>query len=83
MLYEVITTQPLKKYNWGYDPLNYNAPEGSYATDPDTISRIVELKQLVMSLHKAGIGVVMDVVYNHTGLTRRSWFNQTVRNNFV
>lgn len=66
------------KYNWGYDPLNYNAPEGSYATDPDTTSRITELKQLVMALHKAGIGVVMDVVYNHTGLTRRSWFNQTV-----
>lgn len=70
--------KPLEKYNWGYDPLNYNTPEGSYATNADTISRITELKQLVMALHRAGIGVIMDVVYNHTGLTRRSWFNQTV-----
>jgi pullulanase len=69
---------PYLKYNWGYDPLNYNAPEGSYATNPDNISRIKELKQLVQALHAAGIGVVMDVVYNHTGYTRRSWFNQTV-----
>ncbi|WP_372773747.1 type I pullulanase [Mangrovibacterium sp.] len=69
---------PLKKYNWGYDPLNYNSPEGSYSTNPDDTSRITEFKQLVMALHKAGIGVVMDVVYNHTGYTRRSWFNQTV-----
>lgn len=71
-------SKPETKYNWGYDPLNYNTPEGSYSTDPDTTSRITEFKQLVMALHKAGIGVVMDVVYNHTGLTRRSWFNQTV-----
>ncbi|PTN07330.1 pullulanase [Mangrovibacterium marinum] len=71
-------TKPLKKYNWGYDPLNYNTPEGSYASNPDTIARIKELKQLVAALHKAGIAVVMDVVYNHTGLIRRSWFNQTV-----
>ena len=69
---------PLSKYNWGYDPLNYNTPEGSYASDPDSTARISEFKQLVMALHKAGIGVVMDVVYNHTGMTRRSWFNQTV-----
>ncbi len=66
------------RYNWGYDPLNYNVPEGSYASNPDNTSRIKEFKELVLSLHKAGIGVVMDVVYNHTGLTRRSWFNQTV-----
>ncbi|WP_163709856.1 type I pullulanase [Mangrovibacterium lignilyticum] len=71
-------SKPHEKYNWGYDPLNYNAPEGSYATDPDTTARISEFKQLVMALHQAGIGVVMDVVYNHTGTTRRSWFNQTV-----
>lgn len=70
--------KPFEKYNWGYDPLNYNCPEGSYATEPDTTSRITELKQLVMALHSAGIGLVMDVVYNHTGITRRSWFNQTV-----
>lgn len=69
---------PLGKYNWGYDPLNYNTPEGSYATDPDSTARIKEFKQLVQALHRAGIGVVMDVVYNHTGMTRRSWFNQTV-----
>ena len=69
---------PDLKYNWGYDPLNYNTPEGSYATNPDDISRIRELKMLVQSLHAAGIGVIMDVVYNHTGYTRRSWFNQTV-----
>lgn len=54
-------------YNWGYDPLNYNAPEGSYATDPtDPETRIRELKTLIMGLHKNGMGVIMDVVYNHT-----------------
>jgi len=70
--------QPDEKYNWGYDPLNYNTPEGSYASNPDDTSRITEFKRLVQSLHAAGIGVVMDVVYNHTGYTRRSYFNQTV-----
>ncbi len=69
---------PDVSYNWGYDPQNFNAPEGSYSTDPRTTSRITELKMLVHSLHKAGIGVVLDVVYNHTALTRRSCFNQTV-----
>jgi len=69
---------PDESYNWGYDPQNFNAPEGSYATDPKTTSRITELKMLVQSLHRAGIGVVLDVVYNHTALTRRSCFNQTV-----
>ncbi len=54
-------------YNWGYDPVNYNVPEGSYSTDPyDPAVRINEFKQMVMSLHKHGIRVVMDVVYNHT-----------------
>jgi pullulanase len=76
--FSVDESHPEKSYNWGYDPLNYNAPEGSYATNPDNPSRITEFKQLVMALHKAGIGVVLDVVYNHTGYTRRSWFNQTV-----
>lgn len=71
-------TQPDSSYNWGYDPLNFNVPEGSYSTNPDTTSRIREFKELVMALHKAKIGVVLDVVYNHTGYTRRSWFNQTV-----
>ncbi len=76
--FSVDELHPLQKYNWGYDPLNYNSPEGSYSTNPETTSRIKEFKQLVMALHQAGIGVVMDVVYNHTGYTRRSWFNQTV-----
>lgn len=71
-------SKPLEKYNWGYDPLNYNSPEGSYSTNPETTARIKEFKALVQALHEAGIGVVMDVVYNHTGVTRRSWFNQTV-----
>ena len=55
------------KYNWGYDPLNYNVPEGSYSTNPkDPLSRIREFKQMVQTLHKSGIRVIMDVVYNHT-----------------
>lgn len=69
---------PDKSYNWGYDPQNFNAPEGSYSTNPNTVSRILELKMLVQALHKAGIGVIFDVVYNHTYRTRRSYFNQTV-----
>ena len=55
------------QYNWGYDPLNYNVPEGSYSTNPnDPTSRIREFKQMVQALHKAGIRVILDVVYNHT-----------------
>lgn len=55
------------QFNWGYDPKNYNVPEGSYSTDPyHGEVRIKEYKQMVQSLHEAGIGVVMDVVYNHT-----------------
>lgn len=69
---------PDQLYNWGYDPQNFNAPEGSYATNPKNISRITELKMLVQSLHKEGIGVILDVVYNHTSFTSRSYFNQTV-----
>jgi pullulanase len=66
-------------YNWGYDPLNYNAPEGTYCTTPqDGASRIRELKTLVMALHQAGIGLVMDVVYNHTYLLSESVFSQVV-----
>ena len=54
-------------FNWGYDPLNYNIPEGSYATDPrEGHVRIREFKEMVMALHRAGIGVIMDVVFNHT-----------------
>lgn len=55
------------KYNWGYDPLNFNVPEGSYSTNPyNPVTRIREFKQMVQSLHQAGIRVIMDVVYNHT-----------------
>ena len=55
------------QFNWGYDPKNYNVPEGSYATDArDGAVRVNEFKQMVQSLHESGIGVVMDVVYNHT-----------------
>ncbi len=55
-----------ENYNWGYDPVNYNVPEGSYSTDPHHGEvRIREFKEMVMALHQAGIGVVMDVVYNH------------------
>ncbi|MDN6731472.1 MAG: type I pullulanase [Atopostipes suicloacalis] len=66
-------------YNWGYDPKNYNVPEGKYSLDPaNPKSRIKELKQLIQSLHKKNIGVVMDVVYNHTYKTADSFFQFTV-----
>ena len=71
--------KPLEKYNWGYDPLHYNALEGSYATNPHNGTiRIKEFKKLVQALHAAGIGVVLDVVYNHTYFAKESVFNQTV-----
>ena len=64
--------------NWGYDPVNYNAPEGSYSTNPyDGNTRITEFKQMIQALHDRGISVVMDVVYNHTYSTD-SCFNRTV-----
>ena len=67
------------KYNWGYDPQNYNVPEGSYATDPeDGTVRIREFKTMVKALHDKGIRVILDVVYNHTGATEGSNFNQLV-----
>ena len=53
-------------FNWGYDPVHYGVPEGSYASNPDGPSRIVEFRQMVQALHKMGLGVVLDVVYNHT-----------------
>ena len=66
------------KYNWGYDPINYNVPDGSYSTNPeDPATRVKEMKEMVQALHKAGIGVVMDVVYNHTGITQGSNFELT------
>ena len=67
------------QYNWGYDPQNYNVPDGSYSTDPYKPEvRIREFKQMVQSLHKAGIRVIMDVVYNHTFNTDDSNFELTV-----
>lgn len=70
---------PAEKYNWGYDPQHFNAPEGWYATNPhDGTVRIKEIKKLVQSLHSNNIGVVLDVVYNHTYFTKESVFNQTV-----
>ncbi len=66
------------QYNWGYDPVNYNVPEGSYSTDPYTPeTRIREFKQMVQALHKAGIGVILDVVYNHTYDIEHSNFQRT------
>lgn len=66
-------------YNWGYDPQNYNVPEGSYASDPaDPSNRIVEAKQMVDGLHKNGIRVIMDVVYNHVADANTNPFNLTV-----
>lgn len=60
-------SNPESGYNWGYDPKNYNVPEGSYSTDPfHGETRVTELKKMVQTLHENGIGVVMDVVYNHT-----------------
>ena len=72
------TQLPSNRYNWGYDPVNYNTPEGSYSTNPaDPQARIREMKKMVKSLHDAGIGVVMDVVYNHTALNDDSNFSLT------
>ena len=66
------------QYNWGYDPVNYNVPEGSYSTDPfDPACRIREFKQMVQALHKAGIRVILDVVYNHTYDIEHSNFQRT------
>ncbi len=68
-----------ERFNWGYDPAHYNVPEGSFSTDPfDGKRRILEFKQMVQALHRRGIGVILDVVYNHTGATEQSVFNQVV-----
>ena len=68
----------LRQYNWGYDPTNFNVPEGSYSTDPTRGEvRIRECREMIAALHAAGIGVVMDVVYNHTYRTENP-FNNTV-----
>ena len=78
--YNSVDEENLQKnqYNWGYDPVNYNAPDGSYSTDPaNPKTRVSEMKQMVKALHDAGIGVVMDVVYNHTALNDDSNFSLT------
>lgn len=65
------------EFNWGYDPVNYNVPEGSYSTDPAHGEvRIREMKEMIQSLHSQGFGVIMDVVYNHT-YSLDSWFQRT------
>lgn len=70
-------TKPDSKYNWGYDPLNYNVPEGSYATNPYNGNvRIKEFKEMVQAIHKKGIRVILDVVYNHTADIDHSNFTQ-------
>lgn len=70
----------MDQYNWGYDPVNYNCPEGSYSTNPKKGEvRIKECKKMIQALHNAGIGVIMDVVYNHT-YTSDSWLQRTVPN---
>ena len=67
------------RYNWGYDPVNYNVPEGGYSTDPyNPEVRIREFKQMIQALHEAGIRVILDVVYNHTYDVSHSNFEQTV-----
>lgn len=72
-------SRPTDQYNWGYEPKNYNAPEGTYSTDPaDPEARIRELKTLVKAMHDAGLCVVLDVVYNHTTSTENCGFELTV-----
>jgi pullulanase len=69
-------TKAAEQYNWGYDPVNYNIPEGSYSTNPaDGKVRIKELKELIKTMHTNGLRIIMDVVYNHTALTKNSNFN--------
>ena len=77
--YETVDESALEQeqYNWGYDPENYNVPEGSYSTDPyHGEVRIREFKQMVQALHKAGIGVILDVVYNHVYRRETSAFGE-------
>ncbi len=77
-VYDFISVDEIKSdsFNWGYDPVNYNVPEGSYSTDAtDGAVRINEFKQMVQAIHNEGIGVVMDVVYNHTAKSNDSHFN--------
>ena len=74
---------PDKQFNWGYDPVNYNVPEGSYSTNPyDGNVRVTEMKQMVQTLHQNNINVIMDVVYNHVYNAGDFCFNNTVPNYF-
>ncbi len=67
-----------KQYNWGYDPMNYNVPEGSYSTDPNNpLARIHELKKMIQAFHEQGLYVIMDVVYNHVYDVHRSPLHKT------
>ncbi len=84
-VYDFRTVNELKgnEFNWGYDPQNYNVPEGSYSTDPtNPKTRIIEFKEMVQALHKKEIGVIMDVVYNHTASIEDGPFNKIVPNYF-
>lgn len=70
-------TDPNAGFNWGYDLLNHNIPEGSYSTDPnDGTARVREFKQLIMAAHEKGMGIIMDVVYNHTYSSDNSPFSR-------
>lgn len=72
-----------KNYNWGYDPRHFNTPEGSYSSQPDDpTNRIFELKTLIMKCHEKNIGVILDVVYNHTYFTKQSNFNILMPNSY-
>ena len=72
-------TEPNKEYNWGYNPLHFNVPEGSYSSNPsDPYARIIELKQLIDSIHSQGIRIIMDVVYNHVYIKETSSFEKVV-----
>jgi len=76
--FEYAGSETQNTYNWGYSPKNYNVPEGTYATDPNTPAvRINEFKRMVQALHKNGIRVIMDVVYNHTSDTTKFCYNLT------
>ncbi|HLD52457.1 MAG TPA: type I pullulanase [Sediminibacterium sp.] len=77
--YNSVDETKSNQYNWGYDPVNYNIPEGSYSTNAsDGKLRIRELKELVKTMHSNGLRIIMDVVYNHTALTGNSNFNALV-----
>ncbi len=77
--FKSVDEQHRADYNWGYDPLCYTVPEGSYASDPtDPLSRVNEVRQMVNSLHQHSIGLILDVVYNHTYEVVGSIFNNTI-----